>query len=89
MNRHDAYKLLSETLQGYQKLPFSELESLVGCSRSERARSQSGEEFLLVVSVEWSDEPAKRLRIAASADSPSTFRMERLEEHVFVSGAAD
>jgi hypothetical protein len=88
VDRHDACRLLSEILERYRSLPFSELAALVGSPRSERVRTESGEEFLLTVVVEWVDESARRLRVAASADSPSRFRLEHHEERITLSGEA-
>ena len=84
MNRHEAYKLLTETIERHSALPFHELEALVGQSPSERVRTETGEEFLLDVSVEWLDRELGHIRISASADSPGTHRLERLEESVDV-----
>lgn len=85
MDRHEAYQQVMEILAQYEELPFPELVSLVGQRRSERVRTDSGEEFLIDVRVIWANQEARRLKVIASADSPSTFRLQRLEERVFVS----
>jgi hypothetical protein len=63
-----------------------ELRSLIGRPHSERLHAESGEEFLIEVVVTVADSPAGGFRISATADSPSTFRLERLEESILVAG---
>jgi len=88
MNRHEAYRLLASALEGYRTLPFGDLSRLVGDHRSERAFSPAGEEFILEVSVSWANEPPDGIRVHATVDSPSSFRMERVEGDILVSGEA-
>ena len=85
MDRHEAYNLLATVLARFESLPFEELAARVGESTSERLRCESGNEFLVDVEVNWAGEYRERgVCITASADSPSTFRMERLEERIVI-----
>lgn len=88
MNRHEAYRLLASTLEEYRALPVAELAALVGNRRSERAASSSGEEFILDVSVMRAGEPGDGIRVHAAVDSPSSFRLERVEDEILVAEEA-
>ena len=89
MNRHEAYKLLAEVLDSYQKKPFPDLESLVGQRISERLQAPASEGFFVDVSIEWSNQEKRRIRVSASADSTSTYRLERIEESILVTCDSD
>ena len=86
MDRHESYRLLAKVLNEYRELPFGELSALVGGRHSERTTSASGEEFILDVSVAWSSEEAETIRVSATVDSPSSYRLERVEGEILVSG---
>ena len=85
MDRHEAYKLLIEVLSEFAGRPFRELEQMIGRPVVQRVAIGSGEEFLINVAVTWIDGECRQLRVAASVDSPSTFKLERIEEHRLVS----
>jgi len=82
VDRHDAYRLLSEVLESFRTRPFDEVASLVGTRTSERVFGPSGQEILIDVVVERVG--ANEVRVVATADSPSTFRLERMEEAIII-----
>ncbi len=85
MNRHVAYKHLSMVLAALKNRPFRDLEALIGNRQSERVRVDSGQELIIDVLVEREDHDENTVRITATADAASTFRLERLEERIIVS----
>ena len=84
MNRHDAYSILADTLGTYRGLAPADLVALVGRRSSDRVASAVGEEFLLDIVVEWVGEPGKAIRVRATVDSPSCFRLGRVEDEVVI-----
>ena len=83
MDRHKAYQLLVSVLDGYRDRTAEELEALVSRSHTERT-VLDGEEYLVHVEVEWRSRPQRSFRVCASADSPGTFRLERVEEQLIL-----
>ena len=83
MDRHEAYKLLAATLERYRQRPFAELRELVGRRSSERVRTETGDEFLLEISVQTVERRGDQLRVSASADSPGLY-LERIEESILI-----
>ena len=84
LDRHEAYRVVSELLEQLRALPFAQLEARVGSTTQSRVQTACGVEILVDVAVEWHDRDARRIALYASADSPSQYRMERLEERILV-----
>lgn len=84
MDRHQAYAAIAEWLDRYRSRPFEVLERQVGTAVNDRVQVASGEEFLLEARVDWADARRDRLRISVTADGPSCFNLERLEERTIV-----
>jgi len=94
LDRAKAYATLSEELERWRRLPFVDLASLVGDPPSVRSVVVGGEVIDVEVVVRWAGAEPGAIRVEASANGPSCWRLERLEESVIVSashtpGAAD
>ena len=88
MNRHEAYGVLSKVLERHRSRPYEELAELVGVPHSERTTGEDGGEYILDVAVGWADEREEQIKFTASVDSPSSFRLERVEGEILVSRGA-
>lgn len=84
MDRHQAYAAIAGWLDRFRSRPFEVLEREVGTAVNDRVQVASGEEFLLEARVDWADARRDRLWISVTADSPSCFNLEWLEERTFV-----
>ena len=84
MNREEAYRLLVNELGAYAALGHSSLCALIGHTFEHRARGDDGIEYMVEVSVRGGPVEADRILVEGTIDSPSPFRMERLEETIVV-----
>jgi hypothetical protein len=84
MNRSDAYLVLSRELNAWREIPYGQLVKFIDepmISRSARI----GEDIVAVtVRVRWADAKRRRILIEATADGPSCWRLERLEESILI-----
>lgn len=84
MNRGHAYSILARELVAWRQLGYERLLAMVGQEPSEKL-VRLGEEGLTITIFVWKPSPrSPNLRIEASADGPSCWRMERLEEHLII-----
>lgn len=84
MDRHAAYQIASEQLTRYREMAVADLTALVGTRSCERVARADAGEFIVEIEVKWADERREQIRVTAIVDSPSTFRLERIEESVLV-----
>ena len=84
MNRADAYAILSRELDSWRQRPYEHLLALVGRPPSSEIVLLGTEDITVSVKVRWADAEKNLLRIEASADGPSCWRLERLEESIIV-----
>jgi hypothetical protein len=83
-NRGDAYEVLTNRLEQFRSFGYDELLPLVnGPAVSETVRV-NGVDVVIDVTVVWRDERRRTLCIHGTASGPSTYLMERLDEHVIV-----
>lgn len=85
MNRTDAYAILAAELESWKRLGYSALTKRVGEPITTRSVPSGQEEISVRVQVRWADEPHGAVRVEATADGPSSFRLERLHESVTIS----
>ncbi|MEZ5977690.1 MAG: hypothetical protein R3F34_05665 [Planctomycetota bacterium] len=84
MDHHEAYRLIQELLDELGRRPYSDLESRVGMATTEQVATASGASIVLEWRVDRSTGEPPRLVVTATADSPDWFRVDRLEERIFV-----
>ena len=84
MNRADAYAVLSRELESWRHRPYDQLVALVDRPESERTVRIEQEDIIVRVAVHWANEKKVALRLGATADGPSWFKLERLEESILV-----
>jgi len=87
MDRHAAYRIATQLLERYRALPFADLVAHIDHRGQERIPVSTSHELLAEVTVNWADSRREKLRIDVEIDACSTFRLERVEEHVIVSPA--
>jgi len=84
MNRAEAYAILSREPGVWRARTYDRLVGCVGRPAASRIVRIGQEDVTVTVEVSWADERKRSLRIAATADGPSCWRLERLEETVEV-----
>ena len=84
MERDKAYSLLARELERFRSLPRPDLVRCVGGPAIERTEWDGPEPLTIEVRVEWADEEGGAIRIRATSNGPSCWRLERLEESVLV-----
>jgi hypothetical protein len=87
MNRADAYALLCRELASWHRRPYDKLVQLAGQPPSERVVRLGEEDVTLRIAVRWANANTGSVRIEATADGPSCWRLERLEESITVGRA--
>jgi hypothetical protein len=88
MNRQEAYKIISATLERYRGLGFRGLSGKVGAKNAEESIGESGVRYTLDISIVWADPQHHAVVIHGRIDDQNTFRSQPLEEKVYVSNAA-
>lgn len=85
MDRHGAYAVLAAELDRYRRMPYAELAGRVG--RPPVAKSIESRSGPLVIEVRlvWAEGDPGAVRVHGTADGPSWWRLERLEEAITVS----
>lgn len=81
MNRHEAYAILSATLDAYRAKDPDVLRSEVGPSRSTRVTGPSGAEYLVEAAVYVDERDGRRGRVEVSVDAASVY-LDRVEGRV-------
>jgi hypothetical protein len=84
MNRNDAYAILAAELESWRRLGYSALVKLVGQPSTTKSVPCGSEEISIRVQVRWANATNGSVRVEATADGPSSFRLERLEESVTI-----
>ena len=84
MKQASAYRVLTQELEVWRELAADELLRRVGSVPRVRVIDIDGEPVSIEVSVSWMDKSRTRVRVEAIANGPSTWRMERVIEHIEV-----
>ena len=84
MDRVAAYAALAAVLEEYRARSFDELAVLIGSPPGVSAAQAGTESIDVEVRITWEDRRKQAIRIEATANGPSCWRLERLEESVVV-----
>ena len=84
MDRDTAYSVLARELERSRRLPRPDLVRCISGPAIERTEWDGAEPLTIEILVEWADEDAGVIRIRATSNGPSGWRLERLEETVLV-----
>jgi hypothetical protein len=84
MDRGKAYSVLARELERLRRLSRPDLVRCIGGPTIERTEWDAAEPLTIEFRVEWADAKAGAIRIRATANGPSCWRLERLEEAVLV-----
>ena len=84
MDRIKAYSLLVQELERFRSLPHEELVRCIGGPTSEKTVQDEAGLLVIEVRVERVENRAGAIRIRATANGPSWWRLERLEETTVV-----
>lgn len=82
MNRAAAYDALARELERWRAMPLRELIANIGKAASAHSVRVNDEDITIEVTVHRKDRDA--IRITATANGPSHWRLERLEESIIV-----
>ena len=85
MNRNDAYTILAAELESWKRQGYATLVKRVGQPTTNKSVGAGQEEISIRVQVKWADAGKGTVRVEATADGPSSFRLERLQESVTIS----
>jgi hypothetical protein len=85
VNRTDAYAILATELQSWSQLDYSALVKHIGQPVTPKSVTAGQEEISVRVQVRWTDSKRRSVRVEATADGPTSWRLERLVESVTVS----
>ena len=85
MNRNDAYAILTAELESWRRLGYAALVKRVGEPTTTKSIPSGQEEISVRVQVCWADAANGAVRVEATADGPTAFRLERLQESITVS----
>jgi hypothetical protein len=80
MNRSAAYKLLANRLEALRGAGFDALVPRVNQPVACETVRLNGEDVVVETVVSWADQKCCNLRVCATANGPSTWSLERLEE---------
>ena len=84
MDRMWAYAELAAYLEHYRRMPYEELARRVGGPPVERSVESQEGPLTIEVRFRWTDTPKGSIRICATANGPSWWKLDRLEEAVTV-----
>ena len=79
MDRHGAYRILSETLADWRSRAFDAVHACLGEATETRVM-RGQEEYIVHVTVHPVRREPDALRVEVCVDSPSTWRLDRLED---------
>ena len=82
MKRATAYEVVAQELEQWRSLAFNVLLRQVGAPPVIRVIEIDSEPVLIETSVSWRDESRTHIRVQVTANGPSTWRMERVVEHI-------
>jgi len=83
MDRSQAYAVLSKELTFFAGRPWRDLAIEVGSSKEIEVQVEH-EICYLKLNIDWADEEKNRIKISGCLNGPSWWRLERLEERIFV-----
>ena len=84
LDRDRAYSVLARELERFRRLPRPDLVRFISGPAIERTEWDGAEPLTIEIRVDWADEEAGAIRIRATSNGPSCWRLERLEESVVV-----
>jgi hypothetical protein len=84
LNRDKAYSALAQELERFRRRPREDLIQCVGGPTIEKTEWEGAELLTIEIRIEWADVKSGAIRIRATANGPSCWRLERLEETVVV-----
>jgi hypothetical protein len=84
LDRDRAYSVLARELERFRRLPRPDLVRCISGPAIERTEWDGAEPLTIEIRIEWADEEAGAIRIRATSNGPSCWRLERLEESVVV-----
>ncbi len=84
LDRDRAYSVLARELERFRILPRQDLVRYISGPVIERMEWDGAEPLTIEIRVDWADEEAGSIRIRATSNGPSCWRLERLEESVVV-----
>jgi hypothetical protein len=82
MKRASAYGVVAQELELWRGLASDELLGQVGGPPQTRVIEIDREPVSIEVSVSWRDASRTHVRVEVAANGPSTWRMERVVEHI-------
>lgn len=80
MNRHEAYRVASSTLESLQQLTFDELTDFIGERIVSRSPNSDGSEWIVESHISRIND--KSLQLQVTVDASSVGPMSRIEESV-------
>jgi hypothetical protein len=84
MKRADAYALLADELQRWQRMPYRDLVAQIDAAPPSTSAAIGPESIEIQVCARWADPGRNAIRVEAIANGPSHWRLERLIESVVV-----
>ena len=84
MHRFHAYSALANELEKWRTLPSAELVVLIGAPATRIAAHAGGEEFEIEIALVWEGSDREAIRVVGTANGPSAWRLERLQESIVV-----
>ena len=84
MNRAEAYRILAAELETYSRLGYDRVVTLLGLETSKVVRV-GDEEIAITIRVVSSPAGRGTIAVEGTANGPSCFRLERLEESIVLS----
>jgi hypothetical protein len=84
MHRANAYAAVTEELRRWSQMPVADLLTRVNRPPEVREVTVQREVLMIEVAASWADAKHTSIRIEATANGPSHWRMERLIERVVV-----
>jgi hypothetical protein len=86
MDRAAVYPVLALELEGWRRLPSNDLRSRVGDPPQVKSVTLGSEVIDVDVRLSWAGQKRRSIRVEAVANGPSSWRLERLGEAIFVTG---
>ena len=84
MNRDRAYVVLTQELERFRRVPREDLIRFIGGAPIETTEWHGMEPVTIEIRVEWADTKEETIRIRATANGPTWWRLDRFEETVLV-----
>lgn len=84
MHRTEAYSILGEILESWRKKPIEDLVNRIDGVGESLEVSTNNEVIKIEVSFRWVDEKKEQIIVKATANGPSNWTLERLEERILV-----